>query len=282
MTLSADGEHIAFADQIRHGHIWRIELRLDEPRPQPEPVTTGSDYVRSGSVSPDGERLAFVLWGPRQRDLFVSGVDGQQRRQLTDDIHKEWGAQWSRDGKRIAFHCDRSGSYEIWTIDPDGRGLNQVTKVSGTAFQPIWAPDSRRLLYATKTDHFICDANGSGGKGKLVPRFTERVSFSSWSPDGRWLVGTRSVPGILVFSLEDNTYEQLTNLGWGPVWLSDSRRMVFHHKRKIMLLDVESKEQQEIAEIDGYVASLSVTNDDRWIYFVRQKFESDIWLATLK
>jgi Tol biopolymer transport system component len=282
VTASADGRQIAFVESIADAHVWRIGLGADEPKAPPERVTSGSMYVYHCHVSPDGQQLALIVWGPQQRDLFVRRVDGGELRQLTDDIHKEWWPTWSPDGKQILFKSDRSGQYEVWVIRPDGSGLRQVTETPGGTGDPIWLPDER-VLYPDKASRVsaICDSSTTRGHGEALPAYSESIWFSSCSPDGRWLAGT--VPsGIVIFSLEAREYERVTDLGGAPLWLNDSRRLLFRHERKIMLLDVESKEMQDIAEIDGRPSSLSVTRDNRWVYFRRHKAQGDIWLATLE
>ena len=47
-------------------------------------------------------------------------LDGTERRQLTDDVFKDRRPRWTSDGERILFYSDRSGSYEAWSIRPDG------------------------------------------------------------------------------------------------------------------------------------------------------------------
>ena len=51
--------------------------------------------------------------------LSLVRSDGTGWRKLTDDIQRDRMARWSPDGSSIAFFSDRSGSYEIWTINPD-------------------------------------------------------------------------------------------------------------------------------------------------------------------
>lgn len=73
---------------------------------------------------------------------MLVGRDGANWRDLTNDKFFDRYPRWSPDGKQIAFVSDRSGVYEIWTIDADGTNLRQVTfgGLPGTSF-PLWSPD---------------------------------------------------------------------------------------------------------------------------------------------
>src|SRR4030095_2033189 len=89
--------------------------------------------------SPDGDWLAYYSLG-KQEDIFIIRTDGTGMRQLTDDTFKDREPRWSPDGKRIAFTSNRSGSSEIWAINRDGSGLQQLTQMAG-APHPAWSPD---------------------------------------------------------------------------------------------------------------------------------------------
>src|SRR5438552_3467464 len=42
---------------------------------------------------------------------------------------------------------NRSGEWQIWTIKPDGSGLEQLTDAPGFgAATPVWSPDGARML----------------------------------------------------------------------------------------------------------------------------------------
>ena len=87
--------------------------------------------------------------------------DGTGQRNLTQDAYKDIDPQWSPDGKRIAFYSDRSGVYQIWTIRPDGSGLQQLTFAPdpGVVY-PVWSPDGTRLAYSVFSSHsYIIDLN---------------------------------------------------------------------------------------------------------------------------
>ena len=66
---------------------------------------------------------------PRARgeDVFVMRSDGTGFRKLTDDAHRDREPKWSPDGKKVGFYSDRSGEFQLWTVNADGAGLRQPT-----------------------------------------------------------------------------------------------------------------------------------------------------------
>src|SRR5207237_1053170 len=107
----------------------------------------------------------------------------------------------------------------------------------------------------------------------------------SWSPDGRRLAGGRRPgAGIVVYSLESQQYEKLTDVGRSPVWLSDSPRLLFLSQSKLYVIDSESKKIHEVLSVapHDFGNGVALSRDNRLIYFSLVTTEADIWLMTLE
>ena len=111
---------------------------------------------------------------------------------------------------------------------------------------------------------------------------------SSWSPDGRklagWRGGVAGAASIFVYSFESQQYEKLTDFGIAPVWLSDSRRLLFKRQSKLYLVDSQSKKVHEVLSVapHDFGFGVALSRDDRLIYFSLLTTEADIWLMTLE
>jgi len=77
-------------------------------------------------------------------------ADGSGLRKLTDVVRKHittpaWfphniSPAWSPDGSKIAFFSDRDGDEEIYIINADGSGLQQLTDNDWVDWAPAWSP----------------------------------------------------------------------------------------------------------------------------------------------
>ena len=123
----------------------------------------------------------------------------------------------------------------------------------------------------------------------LPDRGVDFIAYS-WSDDGRWLAGVRQRrggahdPGILIYSLADKRYVRLTSSGDGPLWLHDSRRLLYYEGESVLLLDARTGESRPVlAPPEGSTYSdLSLSSDDRVLYLARTIDEGHIWLLKLE
>jgi Tol biopolymer transport system component len=123
----------------------------------------------------------------------------------------------------------------------------------------------------------------------VLPSMDDIIGWGawSWSPDGRNLAGNivraGGPDGIIVYSLESEHYERLTDFGRSPVWLSDSRRLLFQHQGKLYLTDSRSKKVRELLSVspNEFGFGVTISRDDRQVYFSLITTEADIWLMTL-
>ena len=93
------------------------------------------DRIGDPQVSPDGQWVAFTvrstdLEANRGRtDLWLARTDGSATRRLTTDPAGDWNPRWCQDGT-IYFLSSRSGSTQIWNIDPTGGEAVQLTDLA--------------------------------------------------------------------------------------------------------------------------------------------------------
>ena len=142
--------------------------------------------------SPDG-RIVFVrdfdpVIGETDYDLIVMNADGshQQNRTNTPGVDEVEPA-WSPNGRLIAFASDRGGDDEIYTMDPRGSHIRQLTDNDRNDMFPDWSPDGRLIAFEAgplgAPDIFTMRADGSR-QTQLTTNPTAD-GLPVWSPDGR-------------------------------------------------------------------------------------------------
>jgi Tol biopolymer transport system component len=205
--------------------------------------------------------------------------------------------RWSPDAKWIAYFSNRSATYQLWKIRPDGSGVQQLTEAGDDVRYPIWAPDGSRMAVTVigQTPEagqvYIFDPNLPWRQQTpqlLPPLQSPRLLFvvNSWSRDGERLVGQAGLAphGIVTYSLRSGSFDRLTDFGEFPVWLPDSQRVLFvSGGKEFFVVDARSRKVQRVYSVKrDVIGPPQLSRDGREVYFSRRVTEADIWLLTLE
>jgi len=84
-------------------------------------------------------------------------------------------------------------------------------------------------------------------------------------------------------TLPSHNFERLTDFGGYPVWLPDSRQLMFvSGGHDFYILDTLSKNVRKVFSVPrDIIGPPQLTRDGRQAYFSRRVTDGDIWLLTL-
>jgi TolB protein len=215
-------------------------------RPQPEvsvfsyidgsrvPFPIYDSFASTPAISPDGKEIAFALRTPRgDADLFVSRLDGSNRRNITNNPAIDTSPTWSPSGRQLAFTSNRGGAAnQIFICDADGSNVRRIVKEGGDADSPAWSPDGKWIAFHWKphlgNNHNIFIADARSGEIFQITSNHGSNENPTWAPDG-WHLAFQSNrggnPQIYIMALpskRDPTPEprKITNEGnnSSPAW----------------------------------------------------------------
>jgi Tol biopolymer transport system component/DNA-binding winged helix-turn-helix (wHTH) protein len=188
LTWAADGNRLILGnDPGDGGELWQLTLNGER-----EQLPFGEDGS-APTVAPRGGRLAYVR-GRKTVDIWRADLTAAQPEQSAAKLIYSTRVQvlprYSRDGTRIAFQSNRSGSVEIWMTDAQGADPDRLTSFNGPLTSaPSWCSDGQRIAF---------DSRLSGISALYIENINERVphqlvtsrgnlSMPAWSQDCRWL-----------------------------------------------------------------------------------------------
>jgi tricorn protease len=208
-----------------------IAADLREPRTR---WVKGADFVRNGSLSPSGARVALEMRG---EIVTLPAEKGDPRNLTTSPGAHEREPAWSPDGKLVAYVSDDGGSYRLHLAPQDGKGEPRVMPLSGAGFYfgLAWSPDSKRIAYRDNAQaiYVLNVASGQARRvaGNRVYTPLQALTYG-WSPDSRWLAYTvQTQPLVSALFLYDADQDRSVSITDG---LSEVTQPTFERNGKYL------------------------------------------------
>lgn len=208
----------------------------------PEPMEM--DAAAAAAVSPDDRYLAFNrigvnttrkgYKGNRAPDLYLLDRESGSISQLTDtdlqgfrDHVPDGEPMWGADGM-LYYLSERSGTFNIWRMNPDGTGAAQVTRHEVGVKYPAISPDGGTIIYTEDQELWTLDIpSGAPQKVTVALAFDPTINRVEWvdvsnraegfsmHPDGKTLaVDSRGEVFLVPVDAEKGENTRITGSAW--------------------------------------------------------------------
>ncbi|MGD0161585.1 MAG: hypothetical protein ABSB39_03870 [Candidatus Sulfotelmatobacter sp.] len=227
--------------------------------------------------SADGTKLIFQSsHGDVKCDqIFTMNLDGSDQRMVSTGKGRTTCSYFYPDGKKILFSSTHLASpecpprpdfskgyvwavypgYDIFTANPDGSDLKQLTNSPGYDAESTISVDGKKIVF-TSLRHGDLDIYSMDSDGKHVKQLTHELGYDGgpfYSPDRKWIVYRAYHPQtekeisdykelltqnlirptsleLWIMKADGSGKRQITNLGaasFGPSFLADGKRIIF-------------------------------------------------------
>jgi Tol biopolymer transport system component len=187
LSLSADSSTLIATQSQTLSSLWvapQGKTALDHRIISNDRDNVGVDGL---AWTPDGN-IIFTSYRGGNLDLWITGPDGSNTRQLTRDQGSNFDPSVSPDGRTIAFISTRGGTETIWKADSDGGNPVQLTH-GGIEFFPRFTPDGKDVMYESYVHPGVFKISLAGGDPVQI--FPDPAFQGLISPDGKLLAAVR-------------------------------------------------------------------------------------------
>ncbi len=165
---SPDGRQVLFSlsttNSIDTNDIWLVSLDGKKKRK----LTHMRNMQHHPVWADQGRSIVFLSGkGDEVHNIWITDRDGRAPGPLTVNSGYNFEPDCSVDNE-LAFSSDRSGNYELFLMDLQGKKVSNLTGHPGLDTEPSWSPDGRGLVFVSNRSGTLqiwkIDRDGSGVK----------------------------------------------------------------------------------------------------------------------
>ncbi len=215
-----------------------------------EPLAIPTDLYWAPRLSPDGTRIAVVLYSDESgvTDIWTYDLESETLTRLTFEGDNRY-CMWTPDSSRIVFTSDRLGTTsKLYWKPADGSGPAERLTTGSELQIPYDVSTDGSLLAYTQTS--AANANDLWIlplEGERTPRPFLQTPFDevnpTFSPDGRWIAYRSDETGRLEIFVRPHPgpgghWQVSRDGGANPVWSRDGTRIYFRNRTRMMGVSV--------------------------------------------
>jgi TolB protein len=210
-------------------------------------------------------------------------------------------ATYSGQNGRIAFTAMTTGTWQLYTMNPDGSEVFQVTNLppsDNLAWFPDYSPDGTRIVFCHDMtgaiELYVINVDGTG-LTQLTSDGSENI-FPRWSPDGTHIVFSQLFSAdfgyhhLVTMRADGTDRRQLTNRLWDdyqPEYTTDGKHIIFSSNvgglvSALWIMDTNGAHQRRLTPAPLEAGGADMAPDGTHMIFYSQQNTdrpTSLWVA---
>ena len=234
--------------------------------------------IGSYEASPDLTRIVYTVayYSVKENKghtvIRIMNSDGTNDSLLTNSAFNESSPKWIKNGSKIAFLSDASGSNQIWEMNADGTEHKQLSFFEKDIDSFKFSPDEKQILFIAQAKYIYKPENLYKDLDKTTGLMANDLMYKHWD---KWL---KTVPHPFYATFDGNAMLEAKDilegtrfesplLPFGGIeqlcWSNDSKQIAYTCKKKagkeytlstdsdIYIYDTESQLEINICKLSG-------------------------------
>ena len=179
---------MAYSVLLRDANFWKVDVTRPGGVPLDAGLPASTFDETTPSYSPDGKQVVFTSTRSGSEELYISGVDGTNLRQMTSMGGPNCaGAQWAPDGESILFNSTRDGTEDLYLLFPETGEVRRLTTDPAEELEANWSRDGQSIYFGSnRSGRFeIWKMRRDGGGATQITKNGGQTAQES--PDRRFL-----------------------------------------------------------------------------------------------
>jgi Tol biopolymer transport system component len=255
------------------------------------------------AFSPDGNQIAFAVYGGPQAGIYTTLIGGERPLQLTNNP-TDCCPTWSPDSRQIAFVRYAEAGKERSFLAISALGGSEHRLYAGPPNRLLgcdkfeWSPDGAALVFSepaedgSRTRISLLALTELSTRQLTSPRSQEFDCGPAFSPDGSEVAFVRDFSGtgvgdLFVVALSGGDLTRLTsdNSGGTPAWTQNGKEIVFSSEmrglRRLMRIPASGGTSQPVAGVGEMAGALSISRKGNQLAYQHIIHTDSVWRIDL-
>lgn len=240
-------------------------------------IVYASTHEGGDACPPPPDRSRGYVWPVYATyDLYVAGEDGKLVKKLTDTRGYDAEATVNWKTGRIVYTSLAGGDLDLWTMDSDGSGKRQITRLPGYDGGAVFSPDGKRLVW--RANHPDTPTALATYKDFLARDLVSPMKME-----------------IFLAGADGKNARQITDFGcasFAPTFTPDGRKILFAsnkhacdtHLFELYLMNPDGSGLEQVTQFGGFTSFAEFSPDGGKLAFTssyqaKSRYEFNIFVA---